>query len=446
MLTELEDGGPIIRPARWWLEHLDDTEPGWNSPESLATERAEADDFARRWKANMDGIQDRDDTMYATVTSIYDQRALVEAKDAAKHRKAVAGELERLRAQDEARRLFAAEKAGPADPFDAGSLAELLARPPEAPYRVDGLVPADGGLLITAQRKTGKTTLVLNLARCLITGEHFLGGFPVQKVTGRVAVLNFEVSGQQFARWAHDVGVPADRLFVVNLRGRRNPFGNDADRAQLAALLRAQNAESVIVDPFGRAYSGTSQNDAGEVGAWLAQLDYFARTEVGASDIVLTAHAGWNGERTRGSSALEDWMDGGITLTQNDDGVRFIRAMGRDVELEEDQLSFDRDTRLLRVTGAGSRKTARKAMKATGLVSYVVEAVRAAPGCNAGELAAAVRKLAGDSVGHQDHDVNGAADLAMKDGQIRIEGGGRGKAKRHYPLELKTIDAEAAAG
>src|SRR4029077_15507798 len=120
-------------------------------------------------------------------------------------------------------------------------------------------------------------------------------------------LLNYEVSGPTVARWASDHGVPVDRFVIVNLRGRRNPLAHPEDRAKLAGILRALSVQSVIVDPFGRAYTGASQNDSGEVGSWLISLDRFVRSEVGARDLILTAHAGWNGERTRGASALEDW-------------------------------------------------------------------------------------------------------------------------------------------
>lgn len=269
-----------------------------------------------------------------------------------------------LRIDREARARLASE-GNPAEPFDAGTLAEVLARPDDPGARVAGLMPWEGSTLIVAQRKTGKTTLTLNLARCLLTGEPFLGSLAVRRVASgaRVALLNYEVSGAQLARWARDVGVPADRLFLVNLRGRRNPLSHPEDRAALAALLRAHNVEALIVDPFGRAYTGTSQNDSGEVGAWLVDLDRFARTEVGALDVILTAHAGWNGERTRGSSALEDWADSVVTLTRDDEGARFLRAMGRDVDLDEDRLDFDPATRLLSLSGQGSRKDAGTARK-----------------------------------------------------------------------------------
>src|SRR5699024_1771239 len=132
--------------------------------------------------------------------------------------------------------------------------------------------------------KTGKTTLNLNYARSLITGEPFLDHYMVSPLAGRVAFLNFEVSGRALARWADEVGVPRDRMLMVNLRGRRNPFVHPEDRARLAELLRRYETEALIVDPFGRAYSGLSQNDSGEVQAWLTELDRFTR-EVGASDL-----------------------------------------------------------------------------------------------------------------------------------------------------------------
>ena len=221
--------------------------------------------------------------------------------------KGVQAQLSQLRTRDEARRRYAQETQGRAASFDAGLLSDYLRRPEQARYRIDGLLPAEGGMLVVAQRKTGKTTLMLNLARSLVTGEPFLGSFVTRPIAGRVAILNYEVSGSQLARWATEVHVPPDRLVQVNLRGRRDPLSHIGDRAELASLLRSHQVESLIVDPFGRAYRGTSQNDSGEVGTWLVNLDQFARDEAGAQDLVLTAHAGWNGERTRGSSALEDW-------------------------------------------------------------------------------------------------------------------------------------------
>lgn len=163
-----------------------------------------------------------------------------------------------LRVRDAARNKVGLEKLGHVPGFDAGTLAEVLARPADPAHRVEGLIPWASSTLVVAQRKTGKTTLMLNLARCLLSGEDFLQTFPVQPVTGTVAILNFEVTGAMLAGWAREVGVPEDRLLLVNLRGRRNPLRVPEDRQQLATLLRAHQVEALIVDPFGRAYAGKS--------------------------------------------------------------------------------------------------------------------------------------------------------------------------------------------
>lgn len=336
----------------------------------------------------------------------------------------VGDQLRKLRVRREASRILAAEDAGGSDPFDAGTLADMLARPAAPRGRVDGLIPWEAGTLIVAQRKTGKTTLTLGLARSLLTGEDFLGRFPVRAVTGRVAILNYEVSGPTLARWADEAGCPGDRLFTVNLRGRRNPLTVPEDRAALAELLRAQGVETLIVDPFGRAYNGKSQNDPGEVGAWLADLDMFARSEVAASDLVLTAHAGWNGERARGASALEDWADSIVTMTRDpqDETVRFLKAEGRDVSVDEDRLDYDPLTRRLTLTGTGNRHTAHQDHKAAELAEDVMKLLTDTPDLSGYKVGQALR---GAGIPHQRGDETRALRKLVETGRVIVTSGPR---------------------
>jgi AAA domain len=128
---------------------------------------------------------------------------------AAELAQAVGRKLFDLRVYEIARDKLAAEKQPPSPPFDAGTLADVLTRPADPPARVVGLIPWEASTLVVAQRKTGKTTLMLNLARCLLTGEDFLGRFPVRPISGSVGFLNYEVSAAQLARWADEHGNPA---------------------------------------------------------------------------------------------------------------------------------------------------------------------------------------------------------------------------------------------
>lgn len=340
---------------------------------------------------------------------------------------AITQELRNLRVRRKAKELDDAERRPLAEPFDAGTLAEIMKRPAPPPARIECIVPWNAATLLVAQRKAGKTTLGLNMAHSLITGEPFLGSFEVQPVTGRVAFLNFEVSGHQIAGWAHKRGLPDDRLFLVNLRGRPNPFRDPQELATLAALLRSQEVETIIVDPFGRAYSGDSQNDNGEVGRWLLALDEFARSGVGAKDIVLAVHSGWNPERSRGASALEDWPDSIVTLTRDEKSdLRYLRADGRDVSLTEDQLDWDPFNNALTLSGNGSRQLATDAGRITELAAKVVELVRTTPGINTTGLE---RALADEPM--QNGDVSKAARKAEELGLIVRKPGPR-NAKLHF--------------
>lgn len=269
----------------------------------------------------------------------------------------------------------------PAPPFDLATLGEVLQRDPEPPARIADLMPWSGSTLIVAQRKTGKTTLALNIAHSLLTGQPLLGGFDVIALEPRqkVALLNYEVTAAKVGAWGEDLGIDRDRLVVVTLRGRRNPLGHPVDRLELARLLADQNVASLIVDPFGRAYTGESQNDNSEVQNYLIGLDTFAREEIGATDLILTAHAGWAGEKVRGASALEDWADSLIYLTAEEkDGERrrFFRALGRDVEVDEDELVMDPISRHMTLAGTGGRTSpapaTRRGDETAGLVVRTV--------------------------------------------------------------------------
>lgn len=309
---------------------------------------------------------------------------------------------------------------------DAGYLSEFLGREQEETWRIDQLLPSSGRMLLTAQRKLGKTTLTGNLSRSLLTGEPFLGRFDVRRLDGCVVALNYEVTPQQYGRWMADLGVPADRLYVINMRGRRNLLADAEGREGLAELIRKHEGEALIVDPFGRAYTGRSQNDAAEITLWLGDLDRVAEAS-GAQELIVTAHAGWGSpDRTRGSSGIEDWPDVIVTMTsQSFNEPRFLKAEGRDVNIPEDRLDYDPETRRLSLAGAGSRSELREADVIEGLAARVAVAVAEEPGINIAGLEAAVGAPRSGQIGK-------AAKRAVELGLVRQESGPR-NSKIHLP-------------
>lgn len=338
---------------------------------------------------------------------------------------AVQGELYKLRIRAEAAHRFAVEQRAARGPalFDYGTPAAILARPPEPPGRVAGLIGWEASTLITAQRKTGKTTLTLNLARSLLTGQPFLGR-DVVPVTGRIALLNFEVSARQIATWATEVGAVGDRFLLVNLRGGGNPFLPGDELAELIVEALPE-VETVIVDPFGAAFTGDNENDAGQVRRWLGIVERFARSQLGARDLILTAHSGKGKEGgARGSSVLEDWPDTIIRLT-NDDGIRGISAIGRDVDLPAHELRYDDLTRVMSLGEPVAEAVARR--EVTAMIGRVVEAVEAWPGSSGSEL---LRRLSESGAGARRQPFLDALRQAAAQGLVMVEGVGRSTVYR----------------
>ncbi|MCK8608881.1 AAA family ATPase [Agromyces sp. C10] len=388
------------------------------------------------------GVDPNYEDQAKTVESIWDAEHSKEGERAW----AVAQRVEAKLIEHEAKALFtqALAELEPAEPFDAGSLAEILARPDTTRFRVEGLVLAEGFTTVVAARKTGKTTFNLNLADSLLSGRDFLGRFPVQPVEGRIALLNFEVAAKQVAHWANLVGVDPDRFDIVTLRGRRNPLLHPQDRADLAAYLREREVEFLFVDPLSRAFYGDNGNDNTQMQRFLSDLDTFARSEVGASDVVLNVHAGWNADRSRGASATEDHPDSIIWLRPGDrekgDKSTYIEAKGRDVDVEEMQLAFDPSTYRLSLTGEGSRREVKQIQKQGDLEPHLRRIIQGQPGINTKGVTEALRAA---RVPFQNGDETKTLNAMFNGGQIGRKKG-RHNATHWYPAGHSDAETRAA--
>jgi hypothetical protein len=115
--------------------------------------------------------------------------------------------------------------------------------------------------------------------------------------------------------------------------------------------------------------------------------------------------------------------------------VRYLRAEGRDVLVEEDKLEFDPMSRTLSLSGDGSRKKASAARKHDGLVTAVVNVVQMSPGINGTEVG---RKLTELGVGHQKGIERQALATAVLKGLLVVEAGSQVAKNYHLPRGTPT--------
>jgi len=352
--------------------------------------------------------------------------------------RAVQRKANELRINDRAKELLSAEKAGQAPPLGGISLGDFLAQPDEKEnYRVTGLWPSEGRILLPAPAKAGKTTLVVgNLIPALVDGGNFLGRFATQPVTGRVVLFNMEVGERTLRRWMARSGVQGtDKVTVVNLRGKVSALGlsTEAGRKRLTEFLRNQQAEVVILDPLAPvlAAHGLDEDKNSDVALffswWSAALG-----DAGVVDDLITHHTGHAGDRSRGASRLLDEPDAIWTLTretaETDDedpfgtvDQRYLKAYGRDVDLPESGLTFNPDTGQL-VLIDGGKSFQRKDRKEAQAKVIAVDYIRSNPGALTGDISGG-RGIRPQAMVH-------ALERLAADGIIRREKTGRGT--HHY--------------
>jgi len=282
---------------------------------------------------------------------------------------AVHQELQRQQTRELARRILVEREAARTfrEPPSVANGAEYLAIIDEPlTFRIEDVMPTGANVLLTAQYKTGKTTLVNHAVKCLVDGSAFLGRYPVSIPGGRVAIWNYEVSPAQYRRWLRGIGIgEADRFAPLDLRGYRVALGTGYGERWAIRWLSEREASVWIVDPFARAFlgSGDNENDNGQVGHFLEILDA-VKEQAGISELIMPTHTGRaamdvGSERARGATRLDDWADVRWLLTRGtgeDIDNRYFRATGRDVETDEGVLEYNPLTRGLALVDGAPRE------------------------------------------------------------------------------------------
>lgn len=321
------------------------------------------------------------------------------------------------------------------------SLTDLLAQPDEdVHFLIDRLWPAQGKVVLAAQNKAGKTTLVGNLVRSLVDGDAFLGQFKVEQVD-RVVLLDNELSPGMVRRWLRDQGiVNTDAVDVFAMRGRLSSFDilDPATRAEWADHIGP--ADVLLFDPLRPALDALGLSEDKDSGRFLEALDELVAA-AGIGHLGVVHHMGHSNERSRGDSRIEDWPDAKWRLVRDrsdpddpdgNNAPRFFSAFGRDVDQPETRLDYSPEDRHLSVLG-GSRRTVSQDRVATSIRAYVA----GAEGCSGGEIE---RGVGGDT-----RLVRAAIKSLAEEGWLRLERQGPGKATKHYSATPAERDFDPVA-
>jgi AAA domain/Bifunctional DNA primase/polymerase, N-terminal len=267
---------------------------------------------------------------------------------------AIRNKLTGLRIDREARRRLDDENRPPIIVPPVKNLDTLLGEPDTvAAYRIEQLAPTDGRVILSAQFKAGKTTIVGNLMRALTDGDPFLGRFTVNTPAARLVLIDDELSENTLRRWLREQNIAntAAVADVITLRGKVASFNilDDRCRAIWAKRLRDLGCDYLILDCLRPVLDALGLDENRDAGKFLTPFDALL-DEAGISDALLVQHMGHANERSRGDSRLQDWPEATWRLVRETDepnSSRFFTAYGRDVDVPEGRLGFDPATRRL---------------------------------------------------------------------------------------------------
>lgn len=286
-------------------------------------------------------------------------------------------------------------RGGEKKPLTMSRLSDVVSRSAAEAWRVDSIQSQRSKVLLVAQAKAGKTTLLLNYAKSLLTGCDFMG-FSVTPLAEDecVGFMSFEMSGEQIKHWAEKIGVPMERVAFVDLDAAPNPLDDVEERKAVADYFQEMKVKTILFDTFGAAFNG-DQNSASEVRPWLEDFNRWARGEAGADDIVLTVHMGHEGMRVRGSSSFLDWYDVLWQITRKGDGpnaARHFEASGRGIPgVEKSLVVFDPETMTQTLSSLAVEKVKEQQARAVSLADQIMMDVMANPGSITSAIAGRVK-------------------------------------------------------
>jgi hypothetical protein len=182
-----------------------------------------------------------------------------------------------LRVLRDARRIVAAEDRPPVRKPELVTLRERLTRPRSpVQWRIAGWQPANSRVMLAAQFKAGKTTVVANRERSLVDGDPFLDAHDVTPIDGTVVTVDLEMSAHQLDGWHTDQKIRnEDRVIVIPLRGSAAAFDilDPGIRTQWADMLKAHGCGYLIVDCLRPILDALGLDEQREAGRFLTCLD-----------------------------------------------------------------------------------------------------------------------------------------------------------------------------
>lgn len=265
--------------------------------------------------------------------------------------------------------------------------------PNPVPFLVDGLWPIGGVFGLFAQRKAGKSTVVRDIVRSVLTGDDLFGRFPVHVGPDtEVVLIDTENTIDQIHYEYRAAGIPdLGRINLRSIRGAERTFDLRVPQVQERWAEQIKPGSVIIFDCLYSVLAalGIPENDDTVAGLVVGFRALAAQCD--ALGGALVHHLGKDAERgARGHSSIEGNTDVVCQITTDGlpdaDSPRYLSALGRNgVKVETSLLTLGSDHRL-RLETVAEVKAERRQATLDADSAKVLAAIQEHPRCTAAAI------------------------------------------------------------
>lgn len=245
---------------------------------------------------------------------------------------------------------------------------------------IEGLIPAEAITMLSGDPENGKSWLTLEAARCVATGEPFLGKF---KTTQGTALVVDEEDHLRFVKERIDALNITSEMPVCYLSQEGVKLDNDKWFEALKKEME-YGYKLIVFDSLIRIHSG-NENDSRDISRVFDRLRELAK--LGCAVLITHHNRKSSGEgsqkysdKVRGSSDIFAALDSHLSVEMHDDSITMRQnKMRMAAKLKPFEIAISRDKGGCPVAFTYSGEVAEKTLKKDEVKSIILEALKVGP-------------------------------------------------------------------
>ena len=203
---------------------------------------------------------------------------------------------------------------------------------------VEGLLKEGEHSAWFGARSSGKTLLILHLAKCLATGVTFFNREVRQSKVLYCGLESPKGYQKRISAILKDTEIKDHQFDYLQetLLTLLQKTGEAADFKKLKELVKANAYDVVIIDTLAKSFGRNSENSNDDMNAYFQQIERLIAETNKKLHVIIVHHTGHQGDNMRGGSSAECSVEAMFLVKKLTDGFKFYCEKNK-----EDEANYD---------------------------------------------------------------------------------------------------------